>query len=309
MMSKMDFSRFLVDNPSPFSCTTPIPNTVLPSWQLLSSSQVPECNYNILFNWITGIPDPDQHLSLHKHPYNEVMVFLGGDCSDPENLFAEIEFNLGGQKLSIDSSGAVFIPAGVPHGQSIWHKLTKPHVCIILGLGSGIYHADHSQIHPDPDVDFRRCLVNKPAYEVLAGTPVKGRQGPSSMTFMNNNLVHGSNIYVEGGWVWDIPDPNPHIFEHAHNYEEIVVHFGADYHHPLDLGAEIEFGVGGQPLILYKTSAVFVPSGIKHGPLTWNKYQHPHFEMAIMPGAGTLDEADPGGHREKARRKAANGKS
>jgi hypothetical protein len=237
------------------------------------------------------------------------MVFLGGDCNDPENLFAEIEFNLGGQILDINSTGAVFIPAGVPHGQTVWRKIIKPHAQITLGTGSGVYQARSSQTPPVSGTDFRRFLVKKPAYEVMAGTPVKGRQGPSSMTFMNNNLTPGSNIYVEGGWVWDIPEPNPHIFEHSHNYEEIVVHFGSDYRNPLDLGAEIEFGVGGQPLKIDKTSAVYVPSGVKHGPLTWKKYQHPHFEMAIVPGAGTLDEADPGGHREKARRKAANGKS
>ena len=51
--------------------------------------------------------------------------------------------------------------------------------------------------------------MRKPAYEVIAGTPVKNRQGPSSMTFMSRNLVPESNAYVEGGWVWGMPDPNP----------------------------------------------------------------------------------------------------
>jgi hypothetical protein len=308
-MTGLDFSRFLVDDPSPFSAAASVTHNTSPAWLLLERSRVPECNYNIIFSWTTRIPDNSFLTPLHVHPYDEVIVFLGGDCHDPENLFSEIEFNLGGQKLDINSTGAVFIPAGVPHGQSGWHKLTKPHARIILGIGSGSYQASQASSPLPKGSDYRGCLVKKPAYEVMAGTPVKGRQGPSSMTFMNNNLVAGSNIYVEGGWVWDIPEPNPHIFEHSHNYEEIVVHFGADYHHPLDLGAEIEFGVGGQPLLIKKTSAVFVPSGIKHGPLTWKKYKYPHLEMAIVPGAGTLDEADPGGHREKARRKAANGKS
>ncbi len=156
---------------------------------------------------------------------------------------------------------------------------------------------------PETGADYERYLVRKPAYEVIAGTPVKNRQGPSSMTLMSNGLVPGCNIYIEGGWVWGLPDPNPHIFEHVHGYEEIVVHFGCDYRHPQELGAEIEFYVGGQPLLVDRTSAVYVPRGVSHGPLVWKKYNSPHFEMAIMPGAGTLDEADPGGHREKMKRR------
>jgi hypothetical protein len=42
-----------------------------------------------------------------------------------------------------------------------------------------------------------------------------------------------------------------------------------------------------------------VPKNVKHGPLVWKKFSRPHLEMAIMPGAGTLAEADPGGHRKR----------
>ena len=117
-----------------------------------------------------------------------------------------------GKILEINSTGAVFIPAGVPHGQTVWRKLIKPHARIILGTGSGVYQARPSQTLPGAGTDFRRFLVKKPAYEVMAGTPVKGRQGPSSMPFVNNNLVPGSNIYVEGGWGVGYPGTKPAYF-------------------------------------------------------------------------------------------------
>jgi hypothetical protein len=308
-MPKTDFSKYLVNKPqSAAGYDKPVKNITSPPLQLMNSVQVPEAKYNIEFAWVTDIPQPNPLSSIHTHDYNEVILFIGGDCRDPENLGAEIEFTLGDKKLTVNSTGAVFVPAGVPHGQSTWKKLTKPHVKISIGIGAGIKNAAPPKTTKSPSVvDYSRYQVKKPAYEVIAGTPVKGRQGPSSMTFMNNNLVPGSNIYVEGGWVFGMPDPNPHIFEHVHDYEEMVIHYGSDYKQPLELGAEIEFYVGGQPLKIDKTSAVFVPSGVKHGPLTWKKYQYPHLEMAIMPGAGTLDEADPGGHREKARRKSDHG--
>ena len=119
------------------------------------------------------------------------------------------------------------------------------------------------------------------------------------MTVMGNNLVPGCNTYIEIGWVSDMPDPRTHIYEHVHDYDEIVIHMGNDPNDREEHGGEIEFMLGGQPLTINKTSAVFVPKGVKHGPLTWKKFEKPHIEMAIMLGAGTLAEADPGGHQEK----------
>jgi hypothetical protein len=140
-------------------------------------------------------------------------------------------------------------------------------------------------------------LVRKPAYEVGPGG-VKGRQIPT-MTLMSNDLVPGSNIYLEVGWIWDTPEPNPHILEHSHSkYNEVVLHIGGDPKNPEDLGAEIEFTVDGEPLVFDTTSALFVPAGVKHGPLVWKKLRRPHLQMAIVLGAGTLAEANPGGHEK-----------
>jgi hypothetical protein len=148
-----------------------------------------------------------------------------------------------------------------------------------------------------PGKDYKKYLVARPAYEVTPDFEVKGRR--PAMTLMSNNLVPGSNMYVETGWVFGMPDPNPHIYEHTHDYDEIVIHLGTDPENQEDLGGEIEFVVGGQPLTINKTSAVFVPKGVKHGPLTWKKYRRPHLEITIMIGAGSLAEADPGGHERR----------
>ncbi|MBA7668446.1 hypothetical protein ES703_76556 [subsurface metagenome] len=144
--------------------------------------------------------------------------------------------------------------------------------------------------------NWEKNLVRKPRYEVTAGD-IKGRQYPT-MTLMSNDLVPGSNTYIELGWVWDMPEPNPHIFEHTHREgcNEIVLHIGGDPNNPEDLGAEIEFTVGGQPLVFDTTSALFVPAGVKHGPVTWKRLTRPHLQIAMVLGAGTMAEADPGGH-------------
>ena len=147
---------------------------------------------------------------------------------------------------------------------------------------------------------YGKNLVKKPAREVKVTVPgkIKGREFPT-MTYMSNDLVPGCNVYLELGWIWAMPDPNPHILEHTHNYNELVLHIGSDLNNPEDLGAEIEFVVGGEPLIIDKTSALFVPKGVKHGPLTWKRVDRPHIQMAIMLGAGTLAESAPGGYSGK----------
>jgi hypothetical protein len=145
---------------------------------------------------------------------------------------------------------------------------------------------------------YEKNLVRKPVYEVSAGK-VKGHSYPT-MTLMSNTLVPGSNVYIEGGWIWEMPEPNPHILEHSHDkYGEVVLHIGGDYNNPEDLGGEIEFNIGGEPLVFDRTSAVFVPAGVKHGPVIWKKVTRPHLQIAIVLGAGTLAEADPGGHEKQ----------
>lgn len=143
----------------------------------------------------------------------------------------------------------------------------------------------------------KRFVLSAPAYEVVPAVEVVGRI--PAMTLMSNNLVPGSDMYVEVGWIKAMPDPNPHIGEHCHDYDEIVIHMGTDPDDQEDLGAEIEFVVDGMPLIITKTSSVYVPKGVKHGPLTWKRFTRPHLEMTVMIGAGTLAQADPGGHQER----------
>lgn len=145
--------------------------------------------------------------------------------------------------------------------------------------------------------DFSKYLVQEPLREVgnrQRTKPLTGRQTPT-MTFMCKKLVPESNAYIEFGWIYEVPDPNPHLLEHAHAYDEIVLHIGMNPQDPSDLGAEIEFFVGDEPLIINKTSALFVPRGLRHGPITWRSVSRPHIQMAMVLGAGDISQAAPGG--------------
>ena len=144
--------------------------------------------------------------------------------------------------------------------------------------------------------DKPKYVASGPAYEIVPKVETLGRIHP--MTLLSNNLIPGADKYVEMGWIVGMPDPNPHIEEHSHDYDEIVLHFGSDPNDQEDLGAEIEFVVDGVPYLITKSSSVFIPKGVRHGPLTWKSFRKPHVEMTIMLGAGSLGDADPGGHRK-----------
>jgi len=40
----------------------------------------------------------------------------------------------------------------------------------------------------------------------------------------------------------------------------------------------------GEPFLINSTSAIYVPKGVKHGPLIWKKFEKPHLELTIMIG-------------------------
>jgi hypothetical protein len=311
-MTDTNYEKYLVKKPiTQGQPDSSIQNRTYPPLVYMSNAQIPGIKYNLEFGWVWGMPRPNPYLGERVCEYDEILLNIGGDCYNPEELGADIEYSLGGRILSINSTSAIFIPKGVRNGPLIYKEFRHPHVRISILLGTGEREYKLAET-PKPEIetteiDYEKYLVRKPVYEVIADTPVKNRQEPASMTFMNRNLVPECDIYIEGGWVWGMPDPNPHIFDHVHrDFEELVLHFGTNHEHPEELGAEIEFRVEDQPLKIDKTAVIFVPKGMSHGPLIWKKYSAPHLEMAIVPGAGSLSEADPGGHQEKMQHEGKN---
>jgi len=130
---------------------------------------------------------------------------------------------------------------------------------------------------------YSRNLVTVPLREVAEGIRVRGRTNPT-LTYMSNDLVEGCNKYIDISWIYGIPEPNPHINEHTHNYDRIVFYIGSDPFNLEDLGGEIEYYLGGQPIKLDTTSALYIKKGVKHGPVIWKSFSRPHLEISIILG-------------------------
>ena len=284
-----------------------------PTMTFMSSKQVPEANYYIELGWIYDIPEPNPHIHEHVHDYDEIVLHWGGNWETPQVLGGEITFYIGGQPITFNTTTGIFIPKGVRHGPLIWNKFDFPHIemAMMLGTGdpfkgwgkSGISEAKKGLPKKTDKFDYEQYVIRSPMREAGPNF-MEGRQSPT-MTYMSRTQINVANYYIEFGWIWGIPKPN--ISEMVHNnYEEIVLHIGGDPDNPEDLGGEMEFGMGGDMLQFNTSYGMFVPKGMRHGPLNWHKVEKPFIEMAIMLGAGTVREGWEGsffGPAEGGRRK------
>lgn len=60
-------------------------------------------------------PIPDGGPGEHTHSFPEILGFYSSDPDDPDDLGAEIEFNIEGETHLLTKSSLIFMPAGVKH--------------------------------------------------------------------------------------------------------------------------------------------------------------------------------------------------
>jgi quercetin dioxygenase-like cupin family protein len=287
-MSTIDYEKYVVRKPL-YEAFGGTKNRQSPTMTMMSNKQVPGSNYYIEPGWIYGIPDPNPSLHEHVHDFDEIVMHFGGDYHTPQALGGEVDFYVGGQRITFNTSTAFYLPRGTPHGPVIWKKFQYPHLqmAIMCGTGSAGEAWDESGIHAEKnifpkktkDFDFEQYVVRSPLRE-------KGADG--AFTYMSHQLVPGIKHHIEYGWMTEQNTGRlENIKEMTHEgADEIVLNLGGDSVNPEDLGAEMEFSFGGQTLTLNTTSALFIPRGIKHRPLRYTKFGKPHIYVAIMCGVG-----------------------
>ena len=303
-MGQMNHEQYLVRKPI-FEVGGNVKGRQVPTMTYMSNSLVPGCDIYVDLGWITSMPEPSPHISEHSHDYDKIVLWIGGDPDSPQELGGEIEYYVGGQPLPFDTTTALYIPGGLRHGPIIWKSFTKPHLEMSIMLGPENTGKDWQDgdgpgareglPEKKDDIDYEKYIVREPAH--LAGTDVTDALKSPAKIYMSSDLIPECNVYIDFGWIYELPNPNPPIPDHQHDYEEVVLLIGGNPGNPEDLGAEIEFCVNEQPLTFDTTAALYMTKGIKHGPLTWKKIERPHLLMPIIIGAGTLAEAAPAGQK------------
>jgi hypothetical protein len=297
-MAASEFERYAVREPVAESFPE-VKNRQSPL-TYMSGKQVPGAQCYVQLGWITGVPDPNPHVAEHVHDFDQVLHYWGGNPETPQVLGGEIEIYIGGQPVKFNTTTCIYIPGGTPHGPITWKGFQFPHMEMILVPGNGdpvdslkkaVAAGPVKEVPKKTEkFDYEQYVIRSPMREAAIG--FRGLQSPS-MTYLSRVQINTVNHYIDWAWVYDIVQPE--IGEHVHhNNEEVVLHIGGDPSDPEDLGADMEYGIGGDILKFSKSYAAFLPRGLRHGPLRWQRVREPHLEMAIVFGVGTFAERAAG---------------
>ena len=108
----------------------------------------------------------------------------------------------------------------------------------------------------------------------------------SRILYMDSNMVPGA-FQMNTTWYIHAPDfrPLPYHEEHMHDFDELVGFLGSNPDDKYDLGGVIEIGINGELHRLTKSSIIFMPSGMKHLPLSILELRRPilHFSVSMNP--------------------------
>ena len=109
------------------------------------------------------------------------------------------------------------------------------------------------------------------------GPPAKHVQA-IDMGFLDDDVVKGG-FYVETVWFTSGSEEIA-VHPHIHDYDEVLAFYGSNPDKPEDLGGEIEEWIDDEKYVLTKSGFLFIPKGLKHGPLIIRRVDRPIFHFA-----------------------------
>jgi len=123
----------------------PRPSHIGDAFALMRAEDVPEAKMHMTYSWILPTEEGSHWVNEHEHEYDEVLVFLGSDPENPHDLGGEAYLWIEGEKYTINTSGAVYIPAGTRHCPLDWGTITRPIRFNAISLsGDGNYYSDEN---------------------------------------------------------------------------------------------------------------------------------------------------------------------
>jgi mannose-6-phosphate isomerase-like protein (cupin superfamily) len=209
-----------------------------------------------------------------KHQSDELLMFIGGDPNDHENLNAEIELWIENDKLVLTKTSIVFVPAGTAHGYLEVKKVKKPLFHYTCHINTDTYEE-----HPAEATAAKGTYAD---HWVERYAPVDGKLPEAPEGFLTLLLwIDGKRFsgapYLEAVWFHTVNDTGPET--HIHDFDEFIGFFGTDTEHPEALGAELSFFIGGETITVTKSCLVYIPRGVEHSPILVPKMDRPiiHF--------------------------------
>jgi hypothetical protein len=222
---------------------------------------------------------------FYKHHSDKLLMFIGSDHNDPENLNAEIELWIENDKLVLTQSNIVFVPAGVAHGRLKIRNLKKPVFHYACHTNTDKYEEFPAEASAAQGT-YADSWIEKYA-------PVDGKLPPAPEGFLTRLLwIDDKKLsgapYLEAVWFHTVNDTGPET--HTHDFDEIIGFFGGDSDHPEELNAEISFLLGDQTVTFTKSCLLYIPRGVAHSPLLVPKLERSIIHFSGGNGGSYIKE-------------------
>lgn len=218
--------------------------------------------------------EPYEKKEYMKHDSDELMILIGGDVDNPEELGAEVEIYIENDKLTLTKTCFVFVPKGAAHGIMAVKNVKKPFFRFSVMLNSDTYE-EIPAAPTEPAGKYANHWVEKYA-------PVDGKLPTAPEGFLTLLLwIDGKKLkgapYTEAVWFKTTNDTGPEA--HSHEFDEFIGFFGTDPEHPDELGGEVAFFIEDKKFSFTKSCLVYIPRGVEHSPILVPKMDRPllHF--------------------------------
>ena len=97
--------------------------------------------------------------------------------------------------------------------------------------------------------------------------------------YLDNSVAKGA-FYVESAWHLPAFAKETHGEAHQHDYDEVLAFFGSNPKDPHNLNAEADVYIGGEIHTVTRSCLIFVPKGVKHGPIIFKRLDKPIFHFS-----------------------------
>jgi len=254
---------------------------------LLDLDRVPGAFY-MDFNWMgkgtsKGYLDEGEHFN----DFDEVIGLIGSRGEkNVHELGGEVEMWLGGEKYLITKSCLIFVPKGLKHipirfnrvddspvlfftfGQTA--KYSNTHTTFTDARSAERNYAKYISYDVNPSKVSAEAVKKQALEDEKIGSTVRGTR------LVDLDRVPGG-FYADFGWLWSGSAKGYSVEEHSHDFDEVIGFIGTKGGEtdPHELGGEMEVWLGGEKYLITKSCLIFVPKGLKHCPLRFNRIDAP----------------------------------
>jgi hypothetical protein len=247
--------------------------------------------------WSAGMIGKGLHIP-HKHDFNQILYWFSGNTNDMSDLGAEVELFLGeeNEKYMINCSTAVGVPAGMSHMPAqvirMDHRIIFMTVSVTGKYAETPLPAPKDRFENQPlagfDAKYRRQIIQVPFI----------RKGPWSYGQLNPDdsggalgVINGKDTGFDFIIMCESLKKAPYRFgpipdkPHVHKNPEILIFMGADTSDITQLGGEAEIALGKEMELhkITKPTAVIIPGGLPHNPLTITRVDRPFIMTDVRP--------------------------